>query len=626
MDVSSTTQGHPVLPRDEWLGARRALLAREKAATRLRDSINADRLALPWVRVEKTYTFETSDGRKTLGDLFAGRSQLIVYHFMLGPDWTAGCTGCSFLADHLDGALPHLEHHDVTLVAVSRAPLGKIDAYKARMGWRFPWVSSFGSDFNFDYDVSFTKDELARPTFFYNFTETNSARANDELPGLSAFLKDADGTVYHTYSSYARGPEELIGTLMILDRAPKGRNETQTMNFVRRHDEYEDGETPVVNLLRASVERGEIAGAVALTARQNVVRVQTAGVQDLTAATPMRRDTIFRIASMTKPITAAAAMILVEEGRIALHDPVEPWLPELANRRVLRSLDAEPDDTVAAGRPITLDDLLTFRLGLGAVMEPAGRYPIQAMMTDLGVAPGPWPLPFDPDEFMARIGRMPLMHQPGERWMYHTGADILAVLIARISGMKLEDFLQERIFAPLAMRDTGFSVPTAALHRLASGYALDEDGALREADRARGGADTRPPTFPNALVSTADDYLGFARMLLDEGHGPRGRVLRRESVRLMMTDHITPAQKDVSPFFPGFWQSNGWGYGGAVTLGQGPGRPGSYGWAGGFGTTVLVDPETRMTTIVLTQRLMQGPDDAKLHTDVQTHVYQALSD
>jgi predicted dithiol-disulfide oxidoreductase (DUF899 family) len=232
-------QNHRVVSRDEWLKARRALLASEKEATHLRDRVNAERLALPWVRVEKNYVFDTPAGPRSLADLFAGRSQLIVYHFMLGPGWSAGCPGCSFLADHLDGALPHLEHHDVTLTAVSRAPLGEIETYKRRMGWRFPWVSSFGNDFNFDYHVSFTKDALASGTIFYNFNEMDAAHGNDELPGLSAFVKDADGAVFHTYSSYARGPEELIGTLMILDRAPLGRNESRTMNFVRRHDEYE---------------------------------------------------------------------------------------------------------------------------------------------------------------------------------------------------------------------------------------------------------------------------------------------------------------------------------------------------------------------------------------------------
>ncbi len=233
-----------IVSRDIWLEASRALLAKEKEATRLRDRINAERRALPWVKLDTDYDFDTSTGRKSLGDLFDGRSQLIVYHFMLGPDWAAGCPGCSFLADHLDGTLAHLNHHDVTLVAVSRAPLEKIEAYRRRMGWHFPWVSSSVSDFNFDFHVSFRDSDLSGDKIDYNFTAIDAANGNDELPGLSAFFRDEDGTVYHTYSSYARGPEDLIGTLMILDRAPKGRNETSTMDFVRRHDEYE--ETPAV--------------------------------------------------------------------------------------------------------------------------------------------------------------------------------------------------------------------------------------------------------------------------------------------------------------------------------------------------------------------------------------------
>ncbi len=234
------TLHHRVVSREEWLGARKALLAREKEATHLRDAVNAERLALPWVKIEKDYVFDTPAGRKTLADLFDGRSQLIVYHFMLGPNWEAGCPGCSFLADHLDGALPHLEHHDVTLTAVSRAPLDKIEAYKNRMGWHFPWASSFGGDFNYDFHVSFSKEDLARGKVEYNYTELVADQAGEETPGLSAFIKDEAGNVFHTYSSYARGPEELIGTLMILDRAPLGRNEDTTMSFVRRHDEYED--------------------------------------------------------------------------------------------------------------------------------------------------------------------------------------------------------------------------------------------------------------------------------------------------------------------------------------------------------------------------------------------------
>jgi len=233
-------QRNRIVSREEWNAARTALLLKEKEATHLRDKINAERLALPWVEVDKSYSFDTPAGRKTLAELFDGRSQLMIYHFMLGPDWSAGCPGCSFLADHLDGAITHLNNHDVTLVAVSRAPLAKIEAYRQRMGWQFPWVSSFGEDFNFDYHVSFTKEDLAGGTVSYNFRQIPSDQANDELPGLSSFIKDEAGKVFHTYSSYARGPEELIGTLMILDRAPLGRNETKGMDWMRRHDEYED--------------------------------------------------------------------------------------------------------------------------------------------------------------------------------------------------------------------------------------------------------------------------------------------------------------------------------------------------------------------------------------------------
>ncbi len=230
---------NPIVSPAEWYAAHQAHLAREKELTHLRDALNAARRALPWVKVEKPYEFETHEGRKSLAELFQGRSQLMVYHFMFGPDWQAGCPGCSFLADHLGGTLPHLEHHDVTLTAVSRAPLAKIDVYRRRMGWHFSWVSSFGTDFNHDFGVSFTPEELAKGEIAYNFQAIPSERGHDELPGLSAFFKDEAGGIYHTYSTYARGPEELLGTLMILDRAPRGRNESTTMDFVRRHDEYD---------------------------------------------------------------------------------------------------------------------------------------------------------------------------------------------------------------------------------------------------------------------------------------------------------------------------------------------------------------------------------------------------
>ncbi|CDN53079.1 CalU12 protein [Neorhizobium galegae bv. officinalis bv. officinalis str. HAMBI 1141] len=238
MDVTMSPK-NPVVSREEWLEARRKLLALEKEETHLRDKVRAERQAMPWVKVDKDYVFDTPKGKKSLAELFDDRSQLLVYHFMLGPDWDAGCLGCSFLSDHIDGALPHLNNHDVTYVAVARAPLDKIEAYKKRMGWKFPWVSSFGSDFNFDYHVSFTKEDLAKEKVYYNFREVPPSEAHDELPGLSAFYRNEAGEIFHTYSSYARGGEELIGTLMILDRAPLGRNEDSTMNFVKRHDEYE---------------------------------------------------------------------------------------------------------------------------------------------------------------------------------------------------------------------------------------------------------------------------------------------------------------------------------------------------------------------------------------------------
>jgi predicted dithiol-disulfide oxidoreductase (DUF899 family) len=233
---------HDVVSEQDWLSARRALLEREKALTRLQEEVTAARQALPWVKVEKSYTFDTPQGRKTLAELFDGRSQLVVYHFMYGPQMKTGCVGCSFLADHVDGANQHLKHHDVTLVAVSRAPLQTLQAYKTRMGWKFPWVSSAGGDFNYDFHVSFTKEELAKGEVFYNFEMTKNATMED-LHGTSVFFKDGNDDVYHTYSAYARGDERSLGTYMWLDITPKGRDEGADGNltdWVRRHDEYED--------------------------------------------------------------------------------------------------------------------------------------------------------------------------------------------------------------------------------------------------------------------------------------------------------------------------------------------------------------------------------------------------
>ncbi|TCR03059.1 putative dithiol-disulfide oxidoreductase (DUF899 family) [Neorhizobium sp. JUb45] len=227
-----------VIDRNEWRDARLRLLELEKEETRLRDKVRAARRALPWVKVAKDYAFDTRTGRKTLAELFENRSQLLVYHFMLGPDWEEGCIGCSFFCDHIEGALPHLNNHDVTWIAVSRAPLSKIEAYRHRMGWNFPWVSSFGSEFNYDYDVSFSAQERASGSVEYNYRNVPTDQIADEEHGMSSFYRDAEGEIFHTYSTYARGGEEVCGTLMLLDRAPLGRNETSTMSFLKRHDEY----------------------------------------------------------------------------------------------------------------------------------------------------------------------------------------------------------------------------------------------------------------------------------------------------------------------------------------------------------------------------------------------------
>lgn len=231
----------PVVSREEWLVARKELLTREKELTRLRDGLNDKRRALPWVKVEKEYVFDTPDGRKTLAELFDGRSQLLVHHFMFGPGWEAGCVGCSFTADHIEGTLVHLEHHDVSLVRVSRAPLAEIEAYRKRMGWRAKWVSSYDSDFNYDYHVSFRPEEIAQGAVTYNFTKANVSI--EDLSGLSVFYRNASGDIYHTYSTYGRGDELVDSTYMLLDMTPKGRNETgphhNLMDWVKRHDEYE---------------------------------------------------------------------------------------------------------------------------------------------------------------------------------------------------------------------------------------------------------------------------------------------------------------------------------------------------------------------------------------------------
>ncbi len=239
--MTTSNINHPrIVSRDEWLAARKELLAREKQLTRQRDAVSAQRRELPWVKVEKNYVFSGPNGRETLAALFGGKSQLIVYHFMFGPEWQEGCPRCSYNMDHVGGALAHLAQRDVTFAAISQAPFARIEAFKKRMGWRFNWVSSYESDFNYDFHVSFTKEEMAKGKVYYNFDMT--VFSSQEAPGISVFCKDTAGEVFHTYSGYARGLDILIGTYNYLDFVPKGRDEDglDSMSWVRHHDRYDD--------------------------------------------------------------------------------------------------------------------------------------------------------------------------------------------------------------------------------------------------------------------------------------------------------------------------------------------------------------------------------------------------
>ena len=385
-------------------------------------------------------------------------------------------------------------------------------------------------------------------------------------------------------------------------------------------------------VMAGHVERGVVPGIVTLVSRRGEVHVEAIGTKAFGDSDPVRRDTIFRIASVTKPMVAAAAMILVEECALRLDEPVDPWLPELADRRVLRAIDSPLDDTVPAKRPITLRDLLTFRLGIGAVMTFPPRYPIQEAMAQAGVAPGPSLPAHAPDELMKRFGSLPLVHQPGERWLYNSGSDILGVLISRVAGTSLEEVLRERIFVPLGMNDTSFSVPESKLDRLASSYWTNP--ATGEFEIFDGIEDSRwasPPVFASGaggLVSTVDDLLAFGQMMLGEGQHGTQRILSRRSVELMTTDHITPEQKALSGFFPGFWDDHGWGFGVSIVTRRDDlaATPGRYGWDGGYGTSWYVDPEEELVGILMTQRVWDSSSPPVVLLDFWTSAYGAIDD
>jgi CubicO group peptidase (beta-lactamase class C family) len=390
----------------------------------------------------------------------------------------------------------------------------------------------------------------------------------------------------------------------------------------------------VREVLERYVDAGYVPGAVAVVARRGEVHIEAAGTLAFEGAgsgAPMAADTICRIGSMTKPVVAACAMTLVEDCTLRLDDPVDEFLPELADMRVLADPDGPLDDTV----PVTLRDLLTFTLGTGIVVAEPGTVPIADALNALHSDPGP-----PPQEWIRRLGALPLVYQPGERWMYHTAADVAGVLIARATGMSLGDALRERVCGPLGMTDTAFSVAGESIGRLATAYQHDDATGEVVVEDGPDGYWSRPPAFESGgggLVSTAGDFLAFASALLAGGTRDGQRVLSRPSVTLMTSDHLTPAQKAVSGFTPGYFDDIGWGFGMSVRtrrthLGPSPGvsypwaaSVGSYGWPGVYGTGWYNDPAEDMTTILMIQRL-PAPPGLPILLDFWTAAYQAIDD
>jgi CubicO group peptidase (beta-lactamase class C family) len=366
--------------------------------------------------------------------------------------------------------------------------------------------------------------------------------------------------------------------------------------------------SPLRDAIAARVGRGEFPGVVALVARDDDVTVHTVGVTRFGGDVPMRRDTPFRITSMTKPVMAAAALMLAEDDRLDLEEPVAKLLPELAGQRVLRRPDGPLDDTVEAARPVTVEDLLTFTLGFGFILDGDTidpPWPIVEAWRELGLAlaePEPR-TPHGPDEWVRRFGSLPLIHQPGDRWMYNAGTIILGALLARADDRPLAEILFDRVFAPLGMTQTGFWLPPDRAAALPGQYMTDPaTGVLSERTSTGPEVWSRPPAFPSGsggLVSTADDFLAFARMLLEGGVHGGTRLLPAQAVASMTGNHLTPAQIESGGFILG---GSGWGYGLAVTVADDEvSAAGRYGWAGGYGTAWFNDPRERLVSIVLSQ-------------------------
>lgn len=394
--------------------------------------------------------------------------------------------------------------------------------------------------------------------------------------------------------------------------------------------------TRVRDVLERYVDAGYVPGAIGVVARHGEVHIDATGTlafEGEGSDTPMAADTICRTASITKPVVAACAMTLIEDGTLRLDDPVDELLPEMAELSVLADPAGPLEDTVPAERPITLRDLLTFTAGTGIMPAEPGTVPVNDALDALHSDPPP------PDELMRRLGALPLVHQPGERWMYHTSAEVLGVLISRATGLSLGEALRERICAPLGMEDTGFSVEGESLSRLATAYERDEATGEIVVEDGPDGKWSRPPAFESGgggLVSTASDYLAFASALLAGGAHRGERILSRPAVELMTTDHLTPAQKAVSGFGPGYFDDIGWGFGMSVRTSRsrrGTWRVacpafasvGSYGWYGGYGTCWCNDPAEDMVTILMIQRT-PAPSRLPIFTDFWTAAYQAIDD
>jgi CubicO group peptidase (beta-lactamase class C family) len=383
--------------------------------------------------------------------------------------------------------------------------------------------------------------------------------------------------------------------------------------------------------LAGHVARGSLPGLVALVASGGDVHVAALGHKAFGDGQPIGRDAIFRIASITKPIAGVAAMLLIEDGAMALDDPVGRWLPELAEPRVLRTLESGLGDTVPAERPITVEDVLSFHLGFGLITS-GGSYPIQRAEAelDLKTLGPPWPPPdLTPDEWLARFGRLPLLDQPGTRWRYNTGATVAGMLIERVAGAPLAEVMSERVFEPLGMADTGFWVPDDKIGRFTTFYAPGAgDGELHVVDRP-GGWWSAPPKLPNAaasLVSTVDDLWAFAGMLASGG----GNLLSAESVRLMTLDRMTARDRAENRMFVG--DHAGWGLmmavpsaAGAAGAASPAGIPGGFGWEGGSGTSWRTDTAAGLTGILLTQRQTTSPEPTEIATDFWTAAYAAIA-